>query len=226
MQTRPSDDLVPLVKFPSRHRREPQLYIVDPTSRPSSRSRRKGNVDTKRFNESGTGKEITSLVSIKRHLVGEVDERRLSRSTKFYEKRRTEQDNRKRSKDFVLPQGWTVEARQRRDCSQIDKYYTEQETGKRFRSLVSAERYLNSVGNGTVSSVSKVHSERVPLLAICNGTGYENVVIDPNPPEKVKWVLTGPEGDMFSANVMGSDVSSSVKQTWSETFVSLIQDRC
>lgn len=31
------------------------------------------------------------------------------------------QDNRKRSKDFVLPQGWTVEARQRRDCSQIDK---------------------------------------------------------------------------------------------------------
>lgn len=52
------------------------------------------------------------------------------------------------------------------------------------------------------------------------------MVIDPNPPEKVKWVLTGPEGDMFSANVMGSDVSSSVKQTWSETFVSLIQDRC
>ncbi|KAJ0245934.1 hypothetical protein HA466_0175380 [Hirschfeldia incana] len=224
MQTRHPDDLVPLVKFPARHRREPQLYTVDATS-----SRRKGSVDnTCRNDPAGTGREITSLVSAQGRLVGEVDGRRLSRSPKYYEKRRTEQDHRnpRASKDFRLPPGWTVKAIQRRNSSDIDKYYTEQETGKRFRSLVSAERYLNSVGNGTLDSVSNVHSEQVPLLAICNGTGSETEVVEPNPPpEKVKWLLTGSEGDMFSANVKGSDVSTSVKQTWSETFVSLIQDR-
>ncbi|CAF1890904.1 methyl-CpG-binding domain-containing protein 7 [Brassica rapa] len=163
MQTSLPQDLVPLVKFPPRHRREPQLYIVDPTS--------KGSVDTC-FNEPGSGREISSLVSVQRHLVGEVDDRRLSRSPKFYEKRRTEQGNRVASKDFRLPRGWTVKEVPRRNSPRsIDKYYTEQETGKRFRSLVSAERYLNSVGNGTVASV--LHS--VPLLAICNGTGYAPV---------------------------------------------------
>ncbi|KAF8053387.1 hypothetical protein N665_1422s0009 [Sinapis alba] len=220
MQRRLSDDLVPLVKFPARHRREPQLYIVNPTS-----SRRKGSVEDTCFNERGTGREISSLVSVQRHLVGEVDERRFSRSPKFYEKCRTEQDHRCASKDFLLPKGWTVEEIQRRNSSHIDKYYTEQKSGKRFRSLVSAERYLNSVGNGTVALVSEVHSEQVPLLSIWNGIGFETVVIDPNPPEKVKWVLRGPGGDMFSAHVSGLDVYSSVKQTWSETFVSLIQDR-
>lgn len=195
MSSRLPDDLVPLVKFPPRHRREPQLYIVDLTS-----SRRKGSVDTG-FNEPGTGREISSLVSVQRRLVGEVDDRRLSRSPKFYEKRRTEQGNHFASKDFRLPRGWTVKEVPRRNSPRsIDKYYTEQETGKRFRSLVSAERYLNSVGNGTVASV--LHS--VPLLAICNGTGFEPVVIDPSPPEKVKWLLTGPEGDMFGAHVGGS----------------------
>ncbi|CAH8335218.1 unnamed protein product [Eruca vesicaria subsp. sativa] len=176
MTTRLSDDLVPLVKFPARHRREPQLYIVEPTS-----SRMKGRiVDT---------------------------------------------DHRSASRDFVLPRGWTVEEKQRRNSSHIDKYYTEQKTGKRFRSLVSAKRYLNNTGNVTAASVSKVqHSEQVPGLMIWNGTGFDTVVTYPKPPEKVKWVFTGPEGYMFSAHVSGSDVSSSVKRTWSETFVSLIQD--
>lgn len=63
------------------------------------------------------------------------------------------------------------------------------------------------------------------ILADTNGIGFESVDIDPNPPEKVKWVLTGPGGNMFSAHVSGSDVSSSVQQTWSEAFLSLIQER-
>ncbi|KAL0729401.1 hypothetical protein Bca4012_025494 [Brassica carinata] len=190
MQTRPSEDLVPLVKFPARHRREPQLYIVDPTS-----SRRKRRVDTC-FSEPRTGREITALASVQRHLVGDVNQRRLSRSPKFYEKRRTEQDHRLASKDFRLPKGWTVEGIQRRDASQIDKVLMREES---FVSLISSvrmiehivligllnkeefvlvpcsitlskkqesgsvERYLNSNGNGTVASVSKVHSEQVPV---------------------------------------------------------------
>lgn len=63
------------------------------------------------------------------------------------------------------------------------------------------------------------------ILANPNRTGFQTVVVDENPPEKVKWVLNGPGGNMFSAHVSGSVVSSSVKQTWSEAFVSLIQDR-
>ncbi|KAG2311027.1 hypothetical protein Bca52824_022584 [Brassica carinata] len=183
MQTRPSEDLVPLVKFPARHRREPQLYIVDPTS-----SRRKRRVDTC-FSEPRTGREITALASVQRHLVGDVNQRRLSRSPKFYEKRRTEQDHRLASKDFRLPKGWTVEGIQRRDASQIDKVLMREEsfvsiTLSKKQESGSVERYLNSNGNGTVASVSKVHSEQ--LLAICNGIGCETVVSDPNPPEKVK----------------------------------------
>ncbi|CAH8296544.1 unnamed protein product [Eruca vesicaria subsp. sativa] len=209
MQTRrlPEDDLVPLVKFPPRHRREPQLFIVDPTPsrkkktstsrksvvkrRQPSSPKRKRNLDTC-SNETGTGREIVYVEPVQRHLLGE---RRLSRSITFYERRRTEQDHRRASKDFLLPQGWTVKEVQRRNSSHIDKYYTEQETGKRFRSLVSIERYLNDV-----ASFSKVHSEQVPLLAIC-GIEYDTVVVDQNPPEKVKSVLKGPEGDMFRAHV-------------------------
>ena len=63
------------------------------------------------------------------------------------------------------------------------------------------------------------------ILANPDGIGFESVDIDPNPPEKVKWVLTGPSGNMFSAHVSGSDVSSSVQKTWSEAFVSLLQER-
>ncbi|KAJ0229861.1 hypothetical protein HA466_0312860 [Hirschfeldia incana] len=112
-----------------------------------------------------------------------------------------------------------------------------------FRSLVSVKTYLSNAGNGTAASVSKqrrthvvkknhrsatvskVHSKQVPRLSIWNGTRFETVVIDPQPPKTVKWVFNGPEGNKFSAHVNGSDVSTSVKQTWSETFVSLIQDR-
>lgn len=94
------------------------------------------------------------------------------------------------------------------------QFYIEPGTGKKFRSLPAVETYLNG---------GAVDSEQI--LANPDGVGFESVAIDPNPPEKVKWVLTGPGGNMFSAHVSGSDVSSSVQKTWSETFVSLIQER-
>ncbi|KAF8102407.1 hypothetical protein N665_0198s0111 [Sinapis alba] len=153
--------------------------------------------------ERKTGNKFRSLVSVERYL-------------KYPGKRADEQPmliqyHRGRSKDFSLPDGWIVEGKPRSNSSQIDKTYIEPETGNKFRSLAAVERYLND----TVDSVDSM----VPSGQL------STVVVDENPPEKVKWVLNGPGGNMFSAHVSGSVVSSSVKQTWSEAFVSLMQDR-
>ncbi|KAJ0229860.1 hypothetical protein HA466_0312860 [Hirschfeldia incana] len=175
METRLSDEHIPLLEFPARHRREPQLYILEPTS-----SRMKGSVDA---------------------------------------------DHRSASRNFVLPEGWTVEEIQRRNSSHIDKTYLSN-AGNGTAASVSKQRRTHVVKkNHRSATVSKVHSKQVPRLSIWNGTRFETVVIDPQPPKTVKWVFNGPEGNKFSAHVNGSDVSTSVKQTWSETFVSLIQDR-
>ncbi|KAL1208538.1 Methyl-CpG-binding domain-containing protein 7 [Cardamine amara subsp. amara] len=173
----------------------------------------------KYYVERRTGKRFRSLVSVERYL----KESKNSYSTD--QQLMLLQYHRSPSKDFRLPDGWIVEEKPRRNTSHIDRSYIEPGTGNKFRSMAAVERYLQAVGNGIVNSVSMVHSQRLSLAVSRFDTGFQNEVIDPNPPKKVKWVLTGPGGNMFTANVSGSDVSSSVKQTWSEAFVSLMQDR-
>ncbi|KAL0887228.1 hypothetical protein Bca101_011211 [Brassica carinata] len=302
MKTRSSSTaLVPFVKSPAGHGREALLQILDPTSssrkllpgwtivkRPrSSSTSRKGSFDTVLL-VAWTGREFPSLESVQRYLVGEVHDRRLTRTGQFFseEKRRvyegskTNQDLRKleyASKGFRLPKGWTIEEFPRLNSYQIDKCYIERKTGNRFRSLVSVERYLKDPGKRAdeqpmlleyhrgrsrdftlpdgwiVEAKPRRNSSHKDKTYIEPGTGnkfrslaaverYLNgivdsvnsmvpsgrlstVVVDENPPEKVKWVLNGPGGNIFSAHVSGSVVSSSVKQTWSEAFVSLMQDR-
>ncbi|CAH8386463.1 unnamed protein product [Eruca vesicaria subsp. sativa] len=241
----PSGDLLPLVKSPAGNSRVAKLQIVDPTSsrgkslhgltvvnrrRPSSR-RRRGNVDdsnrrsyaSKGFRlpkgwtvevsprrntyhidrfyvERKTGKRLRSLVSVERYL-------KQSKNPKDQQQQQLvlSQHHPVPSKDFNLPDGWIVEEKHRRNSCRVDRCYIEPGTGKKFRSLPAVETYLNG---GTVDS------------------GQLSVLANPgNPPEKVKWVLTGRGGNMFSAHVSGSDVSGSVQKTWSEAFVSLIQDR-
>ncbi|KAJ0261395.1 Methyl-CpG-binding domain-containing protein 7 [Hirschfeldia incana] len=164
--------------------------------------------------ERKTGKRFRSLVSVERYL-------NESGNRKDHQQQLVllQQHHRVPSKDFNLPDGWIVEEKRRRNCCRIDRFYIEPGTGKRFRSLPAVETYLNG---GTVDSVD---SGQLSILANPDGIGFESVDIDPNPPEKVKWVLTGPGGKMFSAHVSGSDVSGSVQKTWSEAFVSLIQER-
>ncbi|VVB16615.1 unnamed protein product [Arabis nemorensis] len=118
------------------------------------------------------------------------------------------QYHRVNSKDFHLPDGWIVEKKPRRNSN-----LHWPGTGNNFGSMAAVERYLKATGNSTLDSVSMGRSERLSL------TGFQTEVIDQNPPERVKWVLTSPDGNMFSANMSGSDVSSSVKQKWSEAFV-------
>ncbi|CAA7032160.1 unnamed protein product [Microthlaspi erraticum] len=303
MQTRSSSsapaDLVPLTPFPAGNRREVHLQMVDPTTfrgtispgwtivtRPRSSSASNNVIVDTYFIEPGTGREFPSIESVQRHLIGEEDDKRLIRTgTSSYERSRSKQDHRTMeyaSKGFRLPKGWSVEGIPRKHSSQIDKYYVERKTGKRFRSLVSAERYLNDTkqradqelmrlqqhrgvskdfslpdgwiveekprrnsshidrsyiepGTGKkLRSLAEVERylkaggngsvEQISLAMNMNDTRFQSKVIDPTPPKKVKWVLAGPGGNMFSAHVNGLDVSSSVKQTWTEAFVSLIRD--
>lgn len=189
--------------------------------------------------ERKTGKRFRSLVSVERYLneSGKRNDYQHQQQLVLLQ----QQHNRVPSKDFNLPDGWIVEEKPRKNSGRIDRvhfthlplwfifglcliskplaavclqFYIEPGTGKKFRSLPAVETYLNG---GTVDSGQ--------ILANPDGTGFESVDIDPNPPEKVKWVLTGPVGSMFSAHVSGSDVSSSLQKTWSEAFVSLIQER-
>ncbi|KAG2297349.1 hypothetical protein Bca52824_044018 [Brassica carinata] len=173
--------------------------------------RRNSYIIDKFYVERKTGKRFRSLVSVERYLKESGNRKDQQQLVLLHHQRAP-------SKDFNLPDGWFVDEKPRRHSGRIDRAYIEPGTGKKFRSLPAVETYLN----GTVDSVD---SGQLSILADPNGIGFESVDIDPNPPEKVKWVLTGPGGNMFSAHVSGSDVSSSVQQTWSEAFLSLIQER-
>ncbi|KFK27523.1 hypothetical protein AALP_AA8G394200 [Arabis alpina] len=166
----------------------------------------------KYYVERSTGKRFRSLVSVERYL-------NESGNHADHQQPMLLQYHRVNSKDFSLPDGWIVEEKPRINSTHVDKTYIEPGTGNKFRSMAAVKRYLEATGNSTLDLVSMEHSERLSL------TGFQAEVIDPNPPKKVKWVLTGSDGNTFTANMSGSDVSSSVKQKWSEAFVSLIQDR-
>ncbi|GKV01020.1 hypothetical protein SLEP1_g13620 [Rubroshorea leprosula] len=84
------------------------------------------------------------------------------------------------SKSFQLPDGWLVEERPRKNCpsnpGQVDKYYEEPESGRRFRSLVSVQRYLggqteNPVKRRSVNRAARSHDYSVKPL---NPRDYEN----------------------------------------------------
>ncbi|CAN8301240.1 unnamed protein product [Cochlearia groenlandica] len=195
--------------FASKGFRLPKGWTVDEFHRKNSY-----HID-KYYVEGKTGKRFRSLVSVERYLKESKNLKDQQLTPLHY--------HHVHSKEFSLPDGWIVEEKPRKHSSQIDRTYIEPETGDKFRSLAAVERYLKAAENGsTVKSI--VHSERVSLLTKQNNSGYKTEVIDSNPPKRVKWVLTGPSGDMFSAHVSGSEVSSSVKQTWSEAFISVIQD--
>ncbi|WZZ21692.1 hypothetical protein YC2023_123079 [Brassica napus] len=208
-------------EYASKGFRLPKGWIVEEFPRLNSYHIDKFYVERK------TGYRFRSLVSVERYLKdpGKLADKQPMRL----------EYNRGRSRDFSLPDGWIVEGKPRSNSSQIDKTYIELGTGNKFRSLAAVERYLNGTDDSVNSMVPSGRLSRYyepglmvfffQILANPNRTGFQTVVVDENPPEKVKWVLNGPGGNMFSAHVSGSVVSSSVKQTWSEAFVSLIQDR-
>ncbi|XP_006280768.2 methyl-CpG-binding domain-containing protein 7 [Capsella rubella] len=199
------------VEYASKGFRLPRGWSVEEVPRKNSYQIDKYYVERK------TGKRFRSLISVERYLT--------ESRNRADQKLMLLQCKRSHSKDFSLPDGWIVEEKPRKTSSHIDRSYIEPKTGNKFRSMAAVERYLLSVGNATLDSVSMLQSNQIALAVNRNDTRFLKEFIDPNPPKKVKWVLTGPGGNMFTAKVSGSDVSSSVKQTWSEAFVSMIQDR-
>ncbi|KAJ7947696.1 Methyl-CpG-binding domain-containing protein 7 [Quillaja saponaria] len=71
------------------------------------------------------------------------------------------------SSSFTLPDGWYVEEKPRpSDPGHVDKYYYEPGTGKKFRSLVSVQRYLtedrtSSPTGGTLKSADECNMQIV-----------------------------------------------------------------
>ncbi|XP_065866469.1 methyl-CpG-binding domain-containing protein 7 isoform X3 [Euphorbia lathyris] len=91
--------------------------------------------------EPGTGKRFRSLISVKRYIA----ERKLHAATLKPHQMAILPCNFKRNPSFRLPSGWDVEEKPRNNINYagtVDRTYIEPGTGKRFRSLISVERYI------------------------------------------------------------------------------------
>ncbi|XP_050367675.1 methyl-CpG-binding domain-containing protein 7-like [Argentina anserina] len=117
----------------------PDGWFVD------ERPRRSSQAVDKYYIELVTGMKFRSLAAVHRYLRdGQIDIRTRR------EKSGTMRSFR-RSSSFTLPDGWEIEEipRKNTNSSHCDKYYIEPGTGKRFRSLISVERYLTEENNHT-----------------------------------------------------------------------------
>uniref|UniRef100_A0A5B7BSW6 Putative methyl-CpG-binding domain-containing protein 7 isoform X2 n=1 Tax=Davidia involucrata TaxID=16924 RepID=A0A5B7BSW6_DAVIN len=135
---------------------------------------------------------------------------------------------------FRLPDGWIVEAIPRRGTtrrrrSNTDKYYYEPGTGRKFRSLISVERYLAEINENTPLS------EAFKLANHLRKSGWQKKNISrqkpktltfdsADPPIKVNWVLADPGGDTWSPFMGELMVPDSVKQEWTKRFIFSISD--
>ncbi|KAJ6895423.1 hypothetical protein NC651_021813 [Populus alba x Populus x berolinensis] len=186
--------------------------------------------------EPGTGQRFCSMISTQKHLSGET-----SKSAKPGNKKNIQIDPYifKSCSLFDLPNGWIVEKKPRKnmECAGIiDKHYFEPETGKRFHSLRSVEKYLTegkehiatlealkAGDNFIVSKPSKSSSSQKEHVS---RKKVETSMLDPSSiPAKIKWVLSGPGGIVWNPFMDDSLVPEFIKQKWSETFVFSIIDR-
>ncbi|XP_062014010.1 uncharacterized protein LOC133730437 [Rosa rugosa] len=105
------------------------------------RPRRSSQTVDKYYIELDTGLKFRSLAAARRYLTdGQID----TRTRREKSGSQSTMQSFRRSSSFTLPDGWEIEERQRKNTnsSHSDKYYIEPGTGKRFRSLISVERYL------------------------------------------------------------------------------------
>ncbi|KAJ7947695.1 Methyl-CpG-binding domain-containing protein 7 [Quillaja saponaria] len=123
----------------------PDGWYVEEKPRPSD----PGHVD-KYYYEPGTGKKFRSLVSVQRYLTEDRTSSPTGGTLKSADECNMQIVTQKTgsASSFKLPNDWVVEERPRSNIKYgkvIDKYYTEPETGVRFRSLKAVERYLTEV---------------------------------------------------------------------------------
>lgn len=82
-----------------------------------------------------------------------------------------------------------------------------------------------SPGSGVqkMNNLGEILSQKVISSSVKrNISGEYDRLSKPIPPAKVNWVLGGPGGNMWNAFMDDSKVPDSVKQKWSEIFVSSV----
>ncbi|XP_076899560.1 uncharacterized protein LOC143553443 [Bidens hawaiensis] len=136
------------------------------------------------------------------------------------------------SSPFKLPDGWIVEEVPRRNGGSADKYYYEQGTGQKFRSLLAVERYVTQMEeNLPLSAVlEEIREKNLPLskafklsspIKSCGSYNTWKKSTMPKKektclPSKVNWVIG--EDDAWNAYLDQTLVPDSVKQQWGNMF--------
>ncbi|XP_054813054.1 methyl-CpG-binding domain-containing protein 7 isoform X2 [Prosopis cineraria] len=230
--------------------RLPDDWIVEERPRSSCTSTRR-HVD-RYYYEPGTGRKFRSLVSVQKHLMeGTRETKRVKSENK--NTMQAETQTRGSAPSFGLPDSWIVEEKRRKYVGVKDRTYIEPETGKRFRSLLAAQRYLGEDNGYTATAKpllesgtekrsaagenccaeDEIYLKSLKLEVKSKSGSPKKIGLDKDkkasmfdlscPPAKVKWVLSG-NGAFWTPFLDGSKVPDSVKQKWSDVFVSYIQD--
>ncbi|KAI8523879.1 hypothetical protein RHMOL_Rhmol13G0106100 [Rhododendron molle] len=116
-----------------------------------------------------------------------------------------------------LPDGWVVE-----------EYYYEPGTGRKFRSLLSVQRYLAEVGEDAPLSQLFKSANRVKKFGLqkkfSSGKLKSSTSDIPKPPEKINWVLADPRGNTWNPFIGESMIPEPIKQRWANRFAVSIDD--
>ncbi|KAF7119565.1 hypothetical protein RHSIM_Rhsim13G0086700 [Rhododendron simsii] len=129
---------------------------------------------------------------------------------------------------FNLPDGWVVEEVPRKCHGWFDKYYYEPGTGRKFRSLLSVQRYLAEVGEDAPLSQLFKSANRVKKFGLqkkfSSGKLKSSTSDIPRPPEKINWVLADPRGNTWNPFIGESMIPEPIKQRWANRFAVSIND--
>ncbi|CAN1846999.1 Methyl-CpG-binding domain-containing protein 7 [Linum perenne] len=149
----------------------------------------------------------------------------------------------KSGSQFNLPCDWLVELRPRSDGSRLDRYYIEPGTGRKFRSLVAAQKQVEEaeeLRTGLKASTPMVYTTRnevtgkvkkfkrladvgeTSTLTQHGHSSNETRTVKPShcrSATRIKWVFNGQCDNMWSPSIDGSPVPESEVRGWSEAFV-------
>ncbi|GAV57883.1 MBD domain-containing protein [Cephalotus follicularis] len=142
----------------------------------------------------GTGQRFRSLIAAERYLTGMDEESTTLKELKTACQKKNHSDD-NRSLQIILRR--STNATGIRTTAKALEFDSESMISKRSGSRTT-QRYIED--------------EKILMLDFTR------------PPAKVKWVLSGPGGNMWNAFMGESLVPEYVKQKWSETFVISIQD--
>ncbi|XP_050229488.1 methyl-CpG-binding domain-containing protein 7 isoform X1 [Mercurialis annua] len=189
------------------------------------------------FYEPGSEQKFRSLLSVQKYLSGEIN----SAPKRLKSSNETNMQSVPRScSSFNLPDGWIIEEKPRSNVDYagvIDRCYIEPETGKRFRSLISVQRYLAKGKEYAAAPKPLKLADNVlyltdgrelaamnNVLKLRENANFEtSVPNNGNPPAKIKWVLS-PCKISWSAFMDDSLVPDSEVNKWSETFLRIFSD--